>query len=303
MQKVSETRVRLTTPEAQSLSEGALRKIGYDAEEARIIADHCMDAALCGYEYSGLPKILNVAEHRQLREPRRPIRAIRETPLSALLDGGNNNGMVAMYRATQIAIEKAIPVAAGLGGGSSDAAAVLRALNAHFHRALSPEALAALGAEIGKDLPFFLQDSPLARISGMGERVVGIAAMPRLNCLLVNPGIAVPTAEAYAALRRELWFMDVPARVDRSAAMASALAANDMNAIVAAFYNDFELVAERAHPVLKEVKQALLAFGARGALMSGSGPTLFGLFDAEPALANAEAALRALYPAFVVAHA
>lgn len=203
----------------------------------------------------------------------------------------------------EIAIEKAIPVAAGLGGGSSDAAAVLRALNAHFHRALSPEALAALGAEIGKDLPFFLQDSPLARISGMGERVVGIAAMPRLNCLLVNPGIAVPTAEAYAALRRELWFMDVPARVDRSAAMASALAANDMNAIVAAFYNDFELVAERANPVLKEVKQALLALGARGALMSGSGPTLFGLFDAEPALANAEAALRARYPGFVVAHA
>src|SRR4030095_11816552 len=98
--------VRLSAREAQTLAEQSLRRIGYDAEEARIIADHVVDAALCGYEYSGLPKILNVAEHRQLKEPRREIRAIRETPVSALLDGGNNNGMVAMYRATQIAIAK-----------------------------------------------------------------------------------------------------------------------------------------------------------------------------------------------------
>jgi len=100
-------RVKLTAAEAQALAEETLRRTGYDAEEARIIADHCVDAALCGYEYSGLPKILNVVEHRQLREPRRPMRPLRETPLSVLFDGGNNNGMVAMYRATQVAIEKA----------------------------------------------------------------------------------------------------------------------------------------------------------------------------------------------------
>lgn len=107
MEKISEDRVRLTASEARTLAEQTLQKIGYDAEEARIIADHVLDAALCGYEYSGLPKILNVAEHRQLRQPRRPMRALRETPLSVLFDGGNNNGMVAMYRATQVAIEKA----------------------------------------------------------------------------------------------------------------------------------------------------------------------------------------------------
>jgi LDH2 family malate/lactate/ureidoglycolate dehydrogenase len=104
---ISQDRVRLSATEAQTLSEEVLRKIGYDAEEARIIADHVVDAALCGYEYSGLPKILNVAEHRQLKQPRRPLRAIRETPLSTLFDGGNNNGMVAMYRATRVAIAKA----------------------------------------------------------------------------------------------------------------------------------------------------------------------------------------------------
>ena len=107
MENVSQDRVRLSAGEAQTLAEKTLGSIGYDAEEARIIADHVVDAALCGYEYSGLPKILNVAEHRQLRQPRRPLRALRETPVSALFDGGNNNGMVAMYRATQVAIAKA----------------------------------------------------------------------------------------------------------------------------------------------------------------------------------------------------
>jgi LDH2 family malate/lactate/ureidoglycolate dehydrogenase len=107
LENVSKDRVKLSITEAQTLSEQVLRKIGYDAEEARIIADHVVDAALCGYEYSGLPKILNVAEHKLLKEPRRPMRALRETPNSALFDGGNNNGMVTMYRATQVAITKA----------------------------------------------------------------------------------------------------------------------------------------------------------------------------------------------------
>ena len=107
MECISSDRVRLSASEAQTLAEAVLARIGYDAEEARIIADHVVDAALCGYEYSGLPKILNVAEHRQLRQPRRHMRALRETPNSALFDGGNNNGMVTMYRATQVAITKA----------------------------------------------------------------------------------------------------------------------------------------------------------------------------------------------------
>jgi len=104
---LSDTRVHLSADEALALAVQSLQKIGYDAEEARIIADHVVDAALCGYEYSGLPKILNVAEHRQLKEPRRTMRAIRETSTSALFDGGNNNGMVTMYRATEVAIAKA----------------------------------------------------------------------------------------------------------------------------------------------------------------------------------------------------
>src|SRR5690349_17271635 len=116
MKNISPDRVHLTTEEAQALSEKALMRTGYDAEEARIIADHVMDAALCGYEYSGLPKILNVVEHAQLRKPRRRMRAIHETPMSALFDGGNNNGMVTMYRATQVVIKKATEHGFGLAG-------------------------------------------------------------------------------------------------------------------------------------------------------------------------------------------
>jgi len=107
VQQVSDDRIRLTAPEARAVAEQALARIGYDGEESRIIADHVVDAALCGYEYSGLPKILNVAEHRRLREPRRPMRVVRETDLSIFYDGGNNVGMVTMYRAAQAAIRKA----------------------------------------------------------------------------------------------------------------------------------------------------------------------------------------------------
>ena len=107
MPTISENRVHLTVDEARTLGEQALGRVGYDAEEASIITDHVLDAALCGYEYSGLPKILNVAEHRSLKEPRRPMQVLRETPISVLFDGANNNGMVTMYRATKIAIAKA----------------------------------------------------------------------------------------------------------------------------------------------------------------------------------------------------
>src|SRR5204863_6452974 len=100
-------RVHLSVDEARALGEGALRGIGYDAEEGRIIADHVIDAALCGYEYSGLAKILNIPEHGRFRLPRRKMRILHETPVSALYDGGNNVGMLAMYHAANATIAKA----------------------------------------------------------------------------------------------------------------------------------------------------------------------------------------------------
>jgi LDH2 family malate/lactate/ureidoglycolate dehydrogenase len=84
-----------------------MRGIGYESEEARILADHVIDAALCGYEYSGLPKLLNVADHPRFKAPRSPLRVLRETSVSVLFDGGNQSGMLGMYHATRALIERA----------------------------------------------------------------------------------------------------------------------------------------------------------------------------------------------------
>src|SRR5579871_3339689 len=100
-------RVHLSVADARDLAEGALRGIGYDSEEARIIADHVIDAALCGYEYSGLAKILNVADSEHFKLPRRPMTALRQTDVSIAFDGGNNVGMLSLYYAAMDTIDKA----------------------------------------------------------------------------------------------------------------------------------------------------------------------------------------------------
>src|SRR3989442_10473323 len=100
-------RVRLSVAEAPALAERAMRGIGYEPEEARILADHVIDAALCGYEYSGLAKLLNVADYPRFKAPRGPMRVIKETSVSVLFDGGNQSGMLGMYYATGAVIERA----------------------------------------------------------------------------------------------------------------------------------------------------------------------------------------------------
>jgi LDH2 family malate/lactate/ureidoglycolate dehydrogenase len=100
-------RVTLSVRDARDLAQGALRGIGYAPDEARIIADHVLDAALCGYEYSGLAKILNLPESAHFRLPRRPVTVLCETPVSLAFDGGNNVGMLALFHAAEGTIKKA----------------------------------------------------------------------------------------------------------------------------------------------------------------------------------------------------
>lgn len=101
-------RIHLSVTDARLLGEAAMRGAGYDAEDAQILTDHVLDAALCGYEYSGLPKLLNVVDYPDFSRPRRPVSVVRENGATALLDGGNNTGMVAAYRASEATIERAL---------------------------------------------------------------------------------------------------------------------------------------------------------------------------------------------------
>ena len=99
--------VRLSVAEARALGEATLQRIGYPADEAAIITDQLIDNALCGYRFASLPRILAIAEDEKTSRPRTPIRIVRETPVSALVDGGNKVGYVAAYRGAEIAIAKA----------------------------------------------------------------------------------------------------------------------------------------------------------------------------------------------------
>jgi LDH2 family malate/lactate/ureidoglycolate dehydrogenase len=134
-------RIHLDVNEARDLGERALRGIGYDAEEARIVADHVIDAALCGYEYSGLAKLLNIPEHRRFAEPRGPIRLIHETAVSALYDGGNNVGMLAIYHAAKATIAKAAAHGIAVVGMTNT---WMSGRNAYFVEMIAREGLVAI---------------------------------------------------------------------------------------------------------------------------------------------------------------
>jgi len=99
--------LHLSVAQATKLSERALRSIGFNAEQARIITAHLVDAALCGHRFAGLPRILTINEDSRTREPRKPIRVVHETEVSALMDGGNHVGYYAVHQATKLAIRKA----------------------------------------------------------------------------------------------------------------------------------------------------------------------------------------------------
>ena len=99
--------VRMSVPEATALGIRALARLGYVEEDARIIVDQLIDNALCGYKFAGLPRILAIAGDAKTRNSRSPVRIVHETPVSALLDGGNNVGYIAAYRGAEMAIKKA----------------------------------------------------------------------------------------------------------------------------------------------------------------------------------------------------
>jgi 4-diphosphocytidyl-2-C-methyl-D-erythritol kinase len=187
-------------------------------------------------------------------------------------------------------LEKHIPMAAGLGGGSGNAATTLLALNELFGHPLPPETLHALAATLGSDVPFFLQGGP-ALAGGRGERVEPVARFDVLDgrwLLLIHPGFGVSTAWAYSALAN---FPDaLNGRPGRARALASQLAAGDYPGACGALYNSLEAPVLAKHPVLALTQEFLRGNGADAALMSGSGSTTFALM---PDRATGERALEA----------
>ncbi len=171
----------------------------------------------------------------------------------------------------KISIEKNIPVGAGLGGGSSNAASVLSALNRYYDFPFSQDELISMGLSIGADVPFFIYRKP-AIATGIGENLKAYERISKFHILLVYPGFSVSTAEVYNNLN--LGLTKCPKKLNYKSFIEQ-----DFD-IEHHLCNDLETVAESRYPDIPAAKKALLSHGAIGALMSGSGPTVFGLFSA-----------------------
>ena len=170
----------------------------------------------------------------------------------------------------RIKLAKRTPVAAGLGGGSSDAAAVLRGLSQMWDLGWNPEKLPGLGKRLGADVPFFCYDGP-AFVEGIGDRVAAFDIFPKLSFLLVNPGFAVPTPWVY-----KQWDLQLTPKGGDARVRPLFKAFRD---VISSLHNDLETVTIPAHPEIAEIKKFMIDSGAAGALMSGSGPTVFGVFE------------------------
>jgi 4-diphosphocytidyl-2-C-methyl-D-erythritol kinase len=188
----------------------------------------------------------------------------------------------------RITLTKRIPLGAGLGGGSSDAAAVLRCL-ASLIEGVDAYSLHVIAGELGSDVPFFLGESPLARGRGRGEVLEPLPALPAADLVLVSPPVHVSTAEAYAELSA------TRAEGVQVARLPPSLALRRWPDLERVARNDFEPVIGAVYQEVPQALAALQAAGASVALMTGSGSTCFGLFaDAPTARAAAEEIARGL---------
>ena len=231
-----------------------------------------------GAEAIGLPNLVSVAAEAVLKE-------------------------LGVRRMVRLALYKKIPPGSGLGGGSSDAAAVLQALPAWLGRPLALERRLALAAELGADVPFFLVGGQAIGL-GRGTEVYPLPEVPPLSLVVVHPGLHVSTADAYRRLDQ--------ARGNREplgpAALTSATAAPTMFSFCAVvcnrrwdrLENDFERVVFFTYPELARLKTALTRAGASAALLSGSGSAVFGIFDSGTAARHAAARLRRRWPRWQV---
>lgn len=195
-----------------------------------------------------------------------------------------------------INLEKRIPVAAGMAGGSTDAASCMLAINDLYGLRLSKKSLMKRGVKLGADIPYcILKGTALSE--GIGEKLSTIPAMPDCSILIAKPGIHVSTRSVYADL-----ILDentIHPDIDK---MIAAMKRKDLRALCACMGNVLETVTIPAYPQIAEIKKCMMENGALGSLMSGSGPTVFGIFeDWHQAMAAKEKCRDLPYKCFVFA--
>lgn len=190
----------------------------------------------------------------------------------------------------RIALVKRIPVAAGLAGGSTNAAAVLRALNILYETGLSVDKLCEMGLKIGADVPYCIRGGSMLA-EGIGEVLRPLPSMPDCHVVVCKPPFSVITAKVYARMNGG----NLPVRPDTNG-MIAALEAGDYHGICHRLFNVMEEVTGGDYAEIGEIEGTLLDAGADGAVMSGSGPTLFGLFSDADKAAHAAELLKPQYP-------
>ena len=193
-----------------------------------------------------------------------------------------------VQKGVHIRLRKYIPVAAGMAGGSSDAAAVLFGVNKMFSLGLTTEQLMDRGVKIGADVPYCVMRGT-ALSEGIGEILTPLPVPPQCQGLIAKPGISVSTKFVYENLHANELRPEQHPDID---GMMEAIKQKDLYGIADRFGNVLENVTIPAYPVIQEIKDLMLEQGAIGALMSGSGPTVFGLFTNPKAAAKAHEEMR-----------
>lgn len=206
-----------------------------------------------------------------------------ETNLYYLPDNEGNLGYKAakllmdefeIKEGVDIKMRKFIPVAAGMAGGSSDAAAVLFGINKMFSLGLTMEQLMLRGVKLGADVPYCIMRGT-ALSEGIGEILTPLPPMPQCQILIAKPPISVSTKFVYENLNLSALFRDAHPDIDR---IAAAISSGDFYGVAGNMGNILETVTIPAYPIIREIKEMMVELGAVNALMSGSGPTVFGLF-------------------------
>lgn len=191
-----------------------------------------------------------------------------------------------------IRLKKNIPIAAGLGGGSSDAAATLLALNRFWNLRLSQKILLKHAAELGSDVPFFILKSAYAIGRGRGERLKKVSSHFKIWHVLVTPRLSVLAKDVYRSLnRRALTRSSTGAKM-----LATQLKKRDFNKLKSLLHNTLERVLLDKYPVIQRLKEDLLKAGSEASMVSGSGPTVFGIAKSGQAARKIASKLKKLHP-------